>query len=147
MLNILPPSDITMEYITEACLEGDRFLLRDLKAGCPSGYTVSIDCRERISTSYCWFIQVRAPPCFFGDFLEVWEDVQRTGKVPVLGKVEKTFATLLKMCLEEDRVPDGALAAGFVYFISCSDSIKHPRTSRRTDDYNRTDDGISLIRV
>ena len=120
MFTVHDPSIQTAEYITNQCAKADPFLLRELQDQCGSGVTVSIDARKRMPESYYWFIEVDAPPCFFGDFREILEQVRDTGKVPVAGLPAREFAPLLQLSLEPGGIPEDTLMAGYVYLLSHS---------------------------
>lgn len=139
MLTALTPSMETMRHITRRCADADPFLLQDLQDDCPPGFTVSIDFRERVPSSYYWLIAVQAHPCMFGDFRKLWAKVKRTQEVPVLGMlstsaVPEGLGPLLKECLDnrsaahpQGEVPAGAVTAGHVYFLEEKEKKKPSR--------------------
>ena len=131
MLSVVRPSTKTMEYITRMCAESNRFLRRDLQEECPSGYRVSIDIRERIPGSYCWSILVQAPPLFFGDFREIWEELKGVeGKHEVSLQGTAGLAPLLKQCLNKHEILEDVFAAGHVYFLKGDEHRKNERRPR-----------------
>jgi hypothetical protein len=118
MFTVHSPSDRDVEYIFNQCAKADPFLLRELRDQCSPRHAVSIDARKRMPGSYYWFIEVEAPPCFFGDFRELWEIVQDTKEVPVSGLPSPEFAKVLQLSLEEGGIPEGTTMAGYVYLLS-----------------------------
>ena len=119
MFTIHHPSAEKMQYITRQCAVGDPFLKQDLQDECAPGLRVSIDARKRMPESYYWHIAVQAPPCFFGDFNTLWEQVQKDKKVPDIGMLE--FAPVLRQSLAAGKIPVGAVLAGCVYLLACND--------------------------
>jgi len=119
MFTIHLPSAEKMKYITLQCVVGDPFLKQDLQDECASGLRVSIDARKRMPESYYWRIAVQAPPCFFGDFNKLWEQVQKGKKVPDIGMLE--FAPFLRHSLAAGGIPKDSSLGGHVYLLACND--------------------------
>jgi hypothetical protein len=116
MFTIQQPSVEAMQYITRRCSEADPFLKQDLQDECAPGLRVSVDARKRMPDSYFWRIAVQAPPCFFGDFNELWKQVQKSKEVPAIGMLE--FASLLRLSLAAGGIPKDSSLGGHVYLLS-----------------------------